>query len=257
MVINDFHLHSTLSHDSDTAPADFTRRAHELGLSAIGFSEHKDFDPADPQRDYFDYDKTKTSIDKLRRDNPDIQVLFGLEVDYRSWLEEEIAAFLKAHPFDYVIGSVHYISEYKPLTVQLADQPQDQLYQNYFREVAACAKSGLFDILGHADYVKRVAEERYGPYSLAEHHSILEEIVDAAISHELVLESNTKALRLGLSEPFPSYDLLKLYAEHGGKKITLASDAHKPEEMCYKFKEVWQKVEPFGLELWQPTVGNS
>jgi histidinol-phosphatase (PHP family) len=257
MIINDYHIHSALSHDSETPAVDFVSRATELGLTAIGLSEHKDFDPADPMRGYFDYQAAKQNIDKLRRDNPQLTICFGLEVDYRSWLQEEIADYLRQHPFDYTIGSVHYIVKYKTLEKQLAENQERELYESYFREVSACARSGLFDILGHADYVKRVAEKQYGPYHLDDYLGQAQEIVDAALANNMVLESNTKALRAGLTEPFPNYSLLELYAARGGKKLILGSDAHQPHELCHEFTSVWEHVRQMGLELWQPTLGGN
>ncbi len=254
-MINDYHIHTRFSHDSDTEPAELCARAQEMGLSAIGFSEHADFDPKDPMVDYFDYDKCEAAVNRLRRDFPKLDILFGIEIDYRSWLKDEIADFLRRHPFDYTIGSVHYIVDYLALEKQLENRAEHELYTAYFREVAACAAGGLFDILGHADYIKRVAEKRYGPYAANDHAALLAEIIDAVIANEMALESNTKGLRSGLREPYPNYDLLELYAARGGRKVILGSDAHNPEELCCDFDQVAEKVKQMGLELWEPSPG--
>ena len=56
----------------------------------------------------------------------------------------------------------------------------------------------------------------------------------------------------GLAEPYPSHDLVELYAARGGKKIALGSDAHQAGELCQGFQAVWERAEALGLELWEP-----
>ena len=252
MIINDYHIHSRLSHDTETDPDDYPPRAMELGLSAIGFSEHKDFDPNDPMRDYFDYAKCLATVEELRGRYPTLHISLGIEIDYRSWLEEEIRDFLRQNRFDYAIGSVHYIVDYRPLEEQAQGREQHEVYESYFREVLACARSGLFNVLGHADYIKRVGEPCYGPYRPDDYAPLLQEIMQAAVDNSLALEINTKALRSGLAEPYPGREMVKLFADSGGRLVAPASDAHGPDELCFAFDAVGKQVKDMGLDLWNP-----
>ena len=106
----DYQVHSFRSHDGKASIAEQCARAVEIGLDEIGFSEHKDFDPADPVVDYFDYEAYQTEIEAARQQlGEKLKIRAGVEIDYQIWFESEIAAYLDAHPFDFVIGSVHYV----------------------------------------------------------------------------------------------------------------------------------------------------
>jgi histidinol-phosphatase (PHP family) len=64
----DYQVHSFRSHDGRATIAEQCARAVAIGLDEIGFSEHKDFDPADPAVDYFDYDAYMTEIEAARQE---------------------------------------------------------------------------------------------------------------------------------------------------------------------------------------------
>ena len=74
--------------------------------------------------------------------------------------EEETASLLDAYPWDYLIGSIHYIGQRA-----IDDEPSlveevgvEEAWYRYYETLAAAARSGLFDVLGHPDLVKM-----YGP----------------------------------------------------------------------------------------------
>ena len=80
----DLHMHTPLCRHATGEPSDYARRAVELGLSEIGFSDHSpmrrdDFDDwrmrSDQLSEYAD------KVQKARRDFPQLIIRFGLEVD--------------------------------------------------------------------------------------------------------------------------------------------------------------------------------
>ena len=86
-------------------------------------------------------------------------IRFGVEVTYLRRYEGEIRAYLRRHPYDFVIGSVH-IGPEDPYTIDrvasfVAGRSLPEIVRPYFDEVLAGARSGLFDTLGHLDFVKR------------------------------------------------------------------------------------------------------
>src|SRR5438067_11014394 len=106
----DIQVHSFCSHDGMASIQAQCERAVEIGLDEIGFSEHKDFDPDDPVVDYFDYDAYMREIDQAHsRFHGVLAIRAGVEIDYQRWFEDRIGDYLAAHPFDFVIGSVHYV----------------------------------------------------------------------------------------------------------------------------------------------------
>ena len=95
-------------------PAEYAARAVALGLTEIGFSDHSPM-----RRDDFDnwrmrFDQLDEYVEKVRRAQKDFRNLtikLALEVDYLPGHEEWIRELAARHPWDYFIGSVHYVSD--------------------------------------------------------------------------------------------------------------------------------------------------
>ena len=70
-------------------------------------------------------------------------------------------------------------------------------------------------------------------------------ILQELIRRNKCLEVNTAGLKYGLGHPNPEEDVLRRYRELGGRRITIGSDAHKPEHIAWEF----QKTEKILLNL--------
>ena len=86
-------------------------------------------------------------------------VLLGVEADYRRGTVDEVAGLLAGQPFDYVIGSVHYLGDWgfddPRQMAEYGGRDIDAVWIEYFELVGEAAESGLFTILGHLDLVKK------------------------------------------------------------------------------------------------------
>ena len=65
---------------------------------------------------------------------------------------------------------------------------------------------------------------------------MLEQIFKIIIPKGKGIEINTGSLYKNMSYAHPHMDILKLYKDMGGEIITVGSDAHKPEYLCYDFE---------------------
>src|SRR5690625_6381134 len=67
-------------------------------------------------------------------------------------------AIINNHPFDYVIGSVHWIGNWGiDLDIYKAEYEKRDIktvYQQYFDQIVTLAESKLFDFVGHIDLIK-------------------------------------------------------------------------------------------------------
>src|SRR5439155_13921476 len=137
------------------------------GVEEIGFTEHKDFDPADPAVDFLDYSLYAADVDSAREEFAGRLVIrTGVEVDYQKWFEAEIAAYLAGHSFDFVLGSVHYVDSAMIMTPEyLAGRSKEQAYRDYFQAVRYSVESGLIDIVVHLEYAKRRGVQVVGPFN--------------------------------------------------------------------------------------------
>lgn len=254
----DYQVHSFRSHDGLASIHDQCLRAVEIGLDEIGFSEHKDFDPADPVVEYFDYEAYMTEIEAARREFAGVlKVRAGVEVDYQRWFEDKIANYLGAHPFDFVIGSVHYVDRKMVMTAEYnAGRSAAKAYRDYFNAVADSVSSGLIDIAGHLEYANRRGISAHGAYSPLPYRDELANLFRLMIERNVPLEINTAGLHhVGLT--YPVADTVKMYAEQGGRLLSIGSDGHEPAKLGYQYATAAQIAIENGLtrlSVWENRV---
>ena len=253
----DYQVHSLRSHDGKASIADQCARAVALGLDEIGFSEHKDFDPEDPQVNYFDYDAYMREIAEARqRWSGRLKIRAGVEIDYQIWFEDKIAQYLETHPFDFVLGSVHYVNRVMVMSPEYNRKRNARLaYADYFHAVRDSVVSGLFDILSHMEYANRRGVAAWGPYNTRAHLNDLNTIFDRMIDEEMTLEINTGGLHHGVGLTYPCEDTVTLYTQRGGKHISFGSDAHHPDQLGYCYVHAARMAMACGLN-WVSTYAN-
>lgn len=157
-----------------------------------------------------------------------LPVRLGLEVDYLPGCDEALARALEGIPWDYVLGSVHFVDgqsiDMSPeITWPRADV--DQLWKRYFQHLAQAARTGLFSCLAHPDLPKK-----YGFRPSTFPWEAFHEVLAAAAATGTGFEINTAGLRKPAGEIYPARELLAAAVQRG-LAIQLGSDAHAPEEV--------------------------
>ncbi|HLB18950.1 MAG TPA: histidinol-phosphatase HisJ family protein [Gaiellaceae bacterium] len=232
-MIVDYHMHlrngnGEIAHE--TAAVDpFVDSAREAGVDEIGFTEHIYYFkqtrslwtvPYHVERCVYDIEAYVSAV--LAARGRGLPVKLGLEVDYVPGREEETRQLLAAYPWDYLLGSLHYIGELgvdaEPRLVDAVGV--EDAWRLYFDALAAAARSGLFDSLSHPDLVKifgaRAASFDYEP------------VVEAIAAAGVAVEVSTAGLHKPVGELYPNPELLGACRARG-VPVTLASDAHSPD----------------------------
>lgn len=237
-MLIDYHTHHVRCGHAVGELESYVQQAIKLGYSHIGLSDHMPLFHVNPA-EY--YPEVAMPIEELPRYieecfylqdkyKNDIEVRVGLEGDYVEGFEEEIKQIISAYPFDYVIGSVHFLKEWDITDYRQVHHWENkdvlEVYKTYYDAVQKAAKSGLYDFLGHIDAIKRFtyqpkAEDRDAWYGLE--RSTLEVIADCGVPIEL----NASGLSKPCAEMFPSERMLKQACELG-IRVTVGSDAHDP-----------------------------
>jgi histidinol-phosphatase (PHP family) len=181
-----------------------------------------------------------------------VAIRFGAEITWdRAWAES-ITEHLARNAYDFVIGSVHVYrdSPYAAANVMRWVQGRSlaEIVAPYFDEVAAGARSGLFDVMGHIDFVKRFLVPHVTATDLATAPELYEPILDALIDSGTGLEINTSGLRSPAEESFPSAAIVRRFAEKGGHALTIGSDAHGVDHLAWAFDEAHEWARDAGLE---------
>lgn len=231
----DLHVHSRCSADARSSIAGYARAAARLGLAELGFCEHADFDPRDRSCGTLNLELYDREVAEARAAEPRVHLRQGVEITYQAGLSSQIGAWLAAHPWDYVVTSVHLvdypdgwaiISELPAIEAYFRSHGVRQAYLPYFEELLRAVNSGLGDVLGHLDLVKRYGTEVYGTFDPALFEEEIRAVLRAVIDRGMALEVNSSGLRQAPSEPYPGLTQLKWYAQMGGDRITTGSDAH-------------------------------
>ena len=242
MPRRDMHVHSSFSDDSREPMEAQCERALALGLDALCFTEHMDFDAL--SLDYYDPDAYFAELGRLREVYAGrLTLLAGLELsephNHPKALEQA-----RRRPYDFILGSVHYwLGGLFPS--QMRDRKMDlrRCCEAYWAEMLKMARCGGFDCVAHLDFPKRFfLRLEYDP-------NLLDEIFEAMLQNGLLLEINTSSLRRGCGEPMPGEALLRQYIARGGRHVTLGSDAHRAEELYEGVKGARDLAEGLGLEV--------
>jgi histidinol-phosphatase (PHP family) len=249
-MLTDYHTHLRPDDLDARAEQFFTEEnlgryldaAAERGISELGFSEHvyRFRQALDIWRHPFweenatdDLDAYCEFIEGMKRAGHGVKL--GLEVDYLPGREERIAALIEGRPWDYVIGSVHFIEEgavdHEGYDAWSASGP-DQVWSDYFRTVGEAARSGLFDVLAHPDLVKIWGRARPAP---SRDPRVFYELALGGIAEsDVAIEVSTAGLRKPVGEIYPARELLEMCID-AGRPIVLSSDAHEPKHIGYGY----------------------
>ena len=235
----DYHMHTPLCHHAVGEPVDYARRAVELGLTEIGFSDHSPM-----MRDDFDnwrmrnaqLDEYVAKVRFAQKEFPQLTIRLALEVDYLPGHEDWIRQLAARHPWDYFIGSVHYVSQSWDIDnpAKLSEwKKRDafEVWSIYFERLTLAAASKLFEIIGHCDLPKK-----FGIRPAQDCTPLYKHFLTAAAQAGCAIELNTAGLRKDCREIYPSRDLLQLAFENR-VPITFGSDAHAPGEVGLNFTE--------------------
>lgn len=153
-----------------------------------------------------------------------LPVKLGLEVDYFPETFDAVLELLEPYPWDFLIGSVHWIGGWALDAAHSAYEFErrgvDRAWDEYFSLLARLAASGGVDVLAHADVIKKFGflpgTDATGWYAA---------VGAAAAMTGTAVEVSTAGLRYPVAEVYPASAFLDVF-HAAGVSITLASDAH-------------------------------
>lgn len=237
-MVPDYHMHTPLCNHARGEPEEYARRALERGVPEIGFSDHSPMPPSyDPdfrmRREQFQ--EYVAMVRRCREAFPELPIRFGLEGDYFPGMVEYERQLLSEVEFDYVIGSIHYLGDWAVDNPEFVHRFQErdlyEIYAEYYRAVEELAGTGLFDIVGHPDVVKK-----FGHRPDRDTADLERRALDAVAKAGMALDVNTSGLRRPAKEIYPSLRILKAARERD-IDITFGSDAHEPGHVGESFAE--------------------
>lgn len=242
-MIVDYHLHlrdsqERIAHRAE-AVEPFVETAAARGVDELGFTEHVYYFrqtralwqlPYQVERCVHDLDAYVDAVVEAKRRG--LPVKLGLEVDYVGGWQDELAAILEPYPWDYLLGSVHWVDglavDSSPDAGVWVEWPVEQVWRRYFEALAELAATGHVDVLAHPDLPKifgrRPERIEYPPVG------------------GVALEISTNGRHKPVGELYPDPEFLAA----AGLPITLASDAHVPENVGRDFELALERARAAG-----------
>jgi histidinol-phosphatase (PHP family) len=232
MIPHDYHVHSNFSCDCQATMAEQCVSAIAHGLPEIGFADHFNLHPRDECCGYFRLADWAAEIDRVRAAFADrLIVRAGIEIGEPQLYGVEAQALLRRYPFDYALGSLHWIGDVMVFDPAYFQRPAAEAFGRFFEELERVTRVGGFDVLSHFDVVVRRGLPSYGEYDPRRYEDAIRAVLKNCIGHGIALDINSQDLRTRCGVLTPDVEILRWYAELGGERVTLGSDAHQPEDV--------------------------
>jgi histidinol-phosphatase (PHP family) len=247
----DYHLHTTFSCDGKTSMVEMCQAAIRGGFQEIGFSEHYDLNTADECYDWLKVEAWFAEIERCRRQYVgQLIIRAGVEFSEPHLYPQGLKSLLSRIPFDYVIGSLHYLGDELIFTDgYFLKRTADQAFQEYFTELEKMTRAGEFDILGHLDIIALTARSLYGNYNPSQYEDAIRPVLGNCIQRGILPEINTQGLRKPAQLLVPGLEILRWYVEMGGENIVLGSDAHSASQLGLHLDIALKAAREAGLKM--------
>ena len=266
----DGHTHTQWSWDAGSGSMEGScARAVDLGLPAIAFTEHVDavrwavptasaqamrrrgFDVGADGRfepGPLDVDGYLESIERCRERFPDLRILTGAELGEPHWFPDQTRSLLARAAFERVLGSVHSIEfagrpgatdDLLGPTAPEGLRPQE-VVRRYLSEVLALLTSDTeIAVLAHVDFPFRHWPTDAGEVGVAAFEEEFRAVLGELAGSGRALEVNTRI-------PLDA-DVVRWWAEVGGRAVTFGSDAHEPTSVGHGFEQAAAMVVAHGF----------
>jgi histidinol-phosphatase (PHP family) len=240
-IATDFH-----SHVSRSSALQMVQAAQKKGLHVYGLSEH-----------VFQMQEARLILEQMPLEGPmltfatyienvheaaqqtNVDVRFGIEVDFIPGKNEDIQASLNGYDWDFLIGSVHEIDGQQfERNLKISREAGEALWLRYFELLREAVRSGYFSLVSHPVRM-RVSNPHLPPNFDAE----LERLAAEATRCNVALELNGYDL---LTYPSLVRKLAKACALQE-TPVSVGSDAHRPGEVAQAHGQTEEIMRAAGL----------
>ncbi len=241
----DYHMHSYLCRHGEGEIFQYVESAIAKGVTEIGFAEHipiPELDDPTGRMPFDDWETYVSDVAAAQGNYPEIKIRLGIEADYLPPHMAYIEHFLGQYPFDFVIGSVHFVGDWDfsnpALAHRLDEIGVNTLHTRYYTLIEEAVQTGLYDVIGHLDLPKRIARPTINV------SDNINRALQAVRKAGVALDVNTSGLRKA-GELYPKKDILE-QAFDLQIPVVLGSDAHKPDEVAADFPATIQMLKEIG-----------
>ena len=247
----DVNLHThTIYCDGKDTPEELVKQAIKLGMTALGFSGHEysvnDTDFCMSKEDTQLYIDEVLQLKETYKDQ--VQIYLGIERDYFG----EIDAF----PYDYVIGSLHYVEKDGVLmsvdyTAEIMKENVTKYFEGnyqayverYYQILGDIVEKTNADIVGHFDLIAKFNEgNRYFDEEADWYKKAALKALHRIAQSKPIFEINTGAMSRGYrKKPYPA-DFILQEIKRLGCPVILTSDCHDKRNLNHEFHKIIENL---------------
>lgn len=242
----DMHTHTVNSHDGRQTVDELCQSAVSKGLGGVAITDHADIYVFEQIDTYNRIRRSMLEADEAREKyGGKLEILKGIELAEYSYDPVHAKKLMSLTDYDVILGSVHSIV-YEGKRVGFANAVLDESVSQktvegrlaaYLENAAAVAGKDDIDVMCHITYPLRYICGKYKrSINTADFDDYFREIFKSVIERGISLEVNTSGLGKKFNELIPEVRLLKMYADMGGKMVTLGSDAHMSQNIANGFE---------------------
>ncbi|MFT3738948.1 MAG: histidinol-phosphatase [Breznakibacter sp.] len=247
-----YHTH-TFFCDGKASVDDFCEMAIKNGFAQLAFTSHA---PVPFTNNYsLAFEKLfryrDTVLEAKHRYSGQLDVLLGLEADFIPDTTIDFDQWRRLIQPDFIVGSVHFVKDdatgknwfidgaphnFEAGLEEVFDGDIERAVRLYFKQVRTMLGTQKPEIVGHIDKVKMNNRDIYFKTHEKWYCDELAQTFECVKQHGAIVEINSRGVYRGkYHQCFPHIDGIQICMELG-IPLTLASDAHQPEELRSGFE---------------------
>lgn len=235
MELTDTHTHTEYSGHGEGTVEEVVATAVVKGLTTLAITEHLPLPLAIDPTGHFGMTEDQVALyladfEPARAAHPEIELICGIEVDWREGAESYILERLGS--YEVILGSVHMLSDaqgnhwefdHPDFIAGWHERAEENVWLEYLRLWTDAVRSAVpFTIMSHPDLPKKLGfPPKFDP---REFYATMAEV---AAKRGVMVEVNTSGRYAPISEVYPTPLLLKAFHD-AGVPCTVSSDAHTP-----------------------------
>lgn len=254
MHLTDFHCHPLERKRTFEGMREFALAARERGLAGLVFTEHAPLLPGGLTWDelplYIEY------THRIQEEFAPYPIHLGIELDFRTDLQEDARRVLEHADFAYVIGSVHLHTSLHRAALEGLDFGEAVRYG--LKLTRQAARTGLFHAISHLDFFRYLCHlpafsTWRGGYVPQNYEGEFRETFATMQDTGTILEINASGLRKVFAALLPCPEILN-WADDYDLRYAIGSDAHDAHFVGEDFATVLAALTDDQVSRIAPTV---
>lgn len=251
-TVTDYHVHVERGPYSQAWLDEFVAQATKQGVTDLGISEHAYrfhqtkhllWNPWVARKKTEDLDVYLDMLLSARARGVNVKI--GIEMDYMPENGADMKQFLAKYPFDYAIGSVHWLGGFGFDLDEMREQWNagnvEEIHNTYFSILEQMIQERPVDIIGHADVIKVFGF--HAPRVATRWYKRLTPLIKKS---GMAVEISTAGWRKPVKEIYPAPEWIALLVE-AAVPLVLSSDAHRPEDVGAGYPQAIDLLRALGV----------